>query len=231
MNYRNMILNKKNLSYEVSQYIKDQIVNGEIEIGSQLKLNEISERLEISQTPVREAIQHLVSENIIENFRNKGYFVKAYNEQDIFEIYSLRATIEGMAIRLATQKANKEQINELSDLFLEMKERRDNPEIESISSYSTKIHKAILKMSNHARLIDANESISFQVEVVNSVLEREYTKDFEVSEHEELIVAVKAGDPERAEKIMREHIYRSYTNFVEANEGVFTDDLHKAFPK
>lgn len=231
MNYRNSIINKKNLSYEVSQYIKEQIVKGEIEIGSQLKLNEISDHLGISPTPVREAIQYLVSENVLESFRNKGYFVKKYDEKDIFEIYSLRATIEGLAIRLATQRADQSGLNKLIEVFEEMKEKRDDPNITSISHYSTKIHKMILEMSNHERLVDANESISFQVEIVNSVLERKYTKDFEVNEHEELIEVLKEGDPDKAEKVMREHIYRSYINFIEENEDVYSKELLKFFPK
>lgn len=230
MNYRNLIMNKKNLSYEVSEYIKEQIINGEIKIGSQLKLNEISDHLGISQTPVREAIQHLVSENVLENYRNKGYFVRKHNEKDVFEIYSLRATIEGQAIRLAAERNDKEELSNLINLFEEMKDKRDDPDVLSISHYATKIHKEILKMSKHDMLIDVNESISFQVDVVNSVLERKYTKDFEVSEHEELIETLKEGDPEKAEKVMRHHIYRSYYNFIKENEGVYSKELLKFFP-
>lgn len=231
MDYRNLIMKKKNLSYEVSEYIKDQIINGEIEIGSQLKLNEISEHLGISQTPVREAIQYLVSEKVLENYRNKGYFVRKHDEKDIFEIYSLRATIEGLAIRLATQRNDEEELQKLIDLFEEMKAKRDDPTVASISHYSTKIHEAILNMSKHDMLIDVNESISFQVKIANSVLERKYTKELEVSHHEELIDVLKEGDPDKAEKVMREHIYRSYMNFIEENEGVYSKELLRFFPK
>lgn len=231
MSYRNLILNKKNLSFEVAEYIKEQIISGDIKIGSQLKLNEISDHLGISQTPVREAIQYLVSENVLENFRNKGYFVRKYNEKDIFEIYSLRATIEGLAIRLAAQRNCEKELNELIALFEEMKNKRDDPSVVSISHYSTNIHRKILNMSQHEMLIDVNESIAFQVEMVNSVLERKYTKDFEVSEHEELINVLKEGNPEKAEKVMRNHIYRSYNNFIKENEGIYSEELLRFFPK
>jgi len=231
MNYRKNISNKKNLSYEVSMYIKEQIVKGEIEVGSQLKLNEISDYLGVSQTPVREAIQYLVSENILESFRNKGYFVKRYNENDVFEIYSLRATIEGAAIRLAAQRNDISELNKLIQIFEEMKRKSVDPDVVSISNYSTKIHETILNMSNHERLIKANELISFQVEVVNSVLERKYTKEFEIKEHEGLIEVLKEGDPDKAEKVMRHHIYRSYNNFIEGNEEIYSKELLKLFPR
>lgn len=231
MDFRNSIMEKKNLSYEVSDYIKDQIIKGEIAIGSQLKINEISEHLGISQTPIREAIQYLVSEKVLENHRNKGYFVRKHNENDVFEIYSLRAMIEGLAIRLAIQRASNEELQNLIALFEEMKTKMDDPKVESISHYSTKIHESIINMSKHDKLIDVNKSISFQVKVVNSVLERKYTKEFEISEHEELIEIMKEGDPGKAEKVMREHIYRSYYTFIKEYEGVYSEELLKFFPK
>src|SRR5699024_12511783 len=136
MDYQNLILNKKNLSFEVLEYLKDQIVKGEIKIGSQLKLNEISDKLGINQTPVREAIQILLSENVLEYFRNKGYFVRKYSEKDVFEIYSLRAIIEGLAIRLVANRNEKDDLTEIIDLFEEMKEKRNDPDVEYISNYS-----------------------------------------------------------------------------------------------
>jgi len=230
MDYQNLILNKKNLSFEVLEYLKDQIVKGEIKIGSQLKLNEISDKLGISQTPVREAIQILLSENVLEYFRNKGYFVRKYSEKDVFEIYSLRAIIEGLAIRLVANRNEKDDLTEIIDLFEEMKEKRNDPDVESISDYSTALHKMILEKSRHDMLINANESISFQVKIVNSVLERKYSKDFEVAEHEELIDVLKEGDPEKAEKIMRNHIYRSYYNFIEENKAMYSKKSAEDFP-
>lgn len=231
MNYRELILNKKNLSFEVTEYIKEQIVNGTFEIGSQLNIKEISEHLGVSQTPVREAIQILVSESVLENYRNKGYFVREHKEKDIFEIYSLRAVIESQAIYLATQQCSEEELNEVYQIFEEMKEKRDDANISSISNYSTRIHNAILKLSKHNLLMSVYDSISFQVKVVNSLLERKYTKDFEISEHEEIILVLKEGDPEKAEKVMRNHIYRSYYNFIEDNEGLYSKELLKFFPK
>lgn len=215
VNYKSLILNKKSLSYEVAQYIKEQIINGEIELGSQINLQEIGKVLEISQTPVREAIQHLVAENVLTNVRNKGYFVKEYDENDIFEIYSIRAVLEAFAIRLATIRATDEEIKVLEDIYNKMKIKLNDDSVSSLSKYSVKIHERIIQMSKHERLIQLNENISFQVAILNRILGTKYTKQQEVYEHKELIDVIKTRNSEEAEKVMRKHIFRSYKNFLD----------------
>ncbi|MGM8213454.1 GntR family transcriptional regulator [Virgibacillus sp. W0430] len=231
INYRSLILNKKSLSYELAQYIKSQIVEGYIPPGSQVNVQEIVKHLEISQTPVREAIQHLVGENIIINVRNKGYFVKKYNENDIFEIYSLRAMLEAFAIRLATHRASNEEVGEIENIFQQMIVKMEDDSVVSITNDSIKIHDSIFKMSKHERLINVNETISFQVAIVNSILGTKYTKKKEVEEHRELIESIKERDPDNAEKVMRNHIFRSYKNFLDTDENnYFTKSTIDHFP-
>lgn len=223
-NYKSLILNKKSLSYEVAQYIKEQIINGQIELGSQINLQKIGKNLQISQTPVREAIQHLVAENVLTNVRNKGYFVKEYDENDIFEIYSIRAVLEAFAIRLATIRATDEEIKVLEDIYNKMKIKLNDDSVSSLSKYSVKIHERIIQMSKHERLIQLNENISFQVAILNRILGTKYTKQQEVYEHKELIDVIKTRNSEEAEKVMRKHIYRSYKNFINAYKE---EDLSK----
>src|SRR5699024_7554054 len=162
-------------------------------------IKQIMTYLEISQTPVREAIQHLMGENVVISIRNKGYYVKEYNENDIFEIYSLRAMLEAFAIRLATQRASQNEIDEMESIY--------------------------------KRMNQVNEEISFQVAVVNSILGTKYTKKREVEEHKELIEVIKNGNPDEAEKVMRNHIYRSYKNFLKehSNKNVI-EEINALFP-
>ncbi|HLR52787.1 MAG TPA: GntR family transcriptional regulator [Candidatus Avamphibacillus sp.] len=230
-NYKNLILKKKSLSFEVSQYIKSLIIDGQIKPGDQINIKQIMTYLEISQTPVREAIQHLMGENVVISIRNKGYYVKEYNENDIFEIYSLRAMLEAFAIRLATQRASQNEIDEMESIYKRMKKKLQDDSVISITDDSTKIHDFIFKMSKHERLIQVNEEISFQVAVVNSILGTKYTKKREVEEHKELIEVIKNGNPDEAEKVMRNHIYRSYKNFLKehSNKNVI-EEINALFP-
>lgn len=221
---------------EIAEYIKRQILDGELKPGDQLVVRAISEKLGVSQTPVREAIQHLSGENIIVYNRNRGYFIYKYNQKDVFEIYSLRAILESLAIRLATQRSDENEINELKGLFFEMETKLHDDNIKSLSDYSYKIHNYIYKLSKHERLIRFNNSISFQISVLNMILGKENTKTEEVEEHRELIKAIKSGDPDFAEKVMRHHVFRSYGKILEIgafeNEESFSSGkLSELFPK
>lgn len=230
-NYRSLILNKKSLSYEVAQFIKEQIIDGHIELGSQINVQEIGKYLEVSQTPVREAVQHLVAENILTNVRNKGYFVKKYTENDIFEIYSIRAILEAFAIRLATQRASDEEIEELEEIFNQMITKLKDESVVSLSGDSSKIHEHIIQISKHDRLIQLNERISFQVAIVNRILGTKYSKQQEVDEHRELVEVIKSRNSDEAEEIMRKHIFRSYKNFLDTDEeNYFSKNTIDFFP-
>lgn len=237
--YENDIINQQSLSKKIANFVKQQILEGQLQPGDQLIVRNISEKLGVSQTPVREAIQHLSGENIIVYIRNKGYFIYRYGKEDAFEIYSLRATMEGLAIRLATQRCDKKSIKKLESIYADMQEKLYDKEVPSLSNHSLKIHNFIYQMSNHKRLIKFNESISFQISVLNRILGSKSTKQFEVEEHKELIEVIKEGDPKLAEQTMRDHIYRSYEKFLNINhfdhieppgQSDF-DSFHKLFPK
>src|SRR5829696_4588817 len=94
---------KSNLSEVLVTYLKEQILSGALNPGDRLVETKIAEELEISQTPVREAIRHLSGEGIVTLVPNKGPIVRSLDMTDVYEIYSLRAGLEGLAMRFAVQ--------------------------------------------------------------------------------------------------------------------------------
>lgn len=208
-------MDKQNISHDLVDYFKQQILNGELNPGDRIVETKVAKSLGISQTPVREAVHRLSGERIVTLVPNKGPVVNDLQKSDIFEIYSLRAMIEGLAIRLASQIASDEAIAELERFYESMKQKLADDSVEMLVKDSLVIHQTIIKLSHHSRLIDMYESISFQISLVNRILGRESTKQKEVEQHLELIEAMKQRDPDQAEKVMRKHIYRSYREFIE----------------
>lgn len=209
---------KQNISRDVVEYIKQLILSGELNPGDRIVETRFARELGISQTPIREAMHQLSGEGIITIVPNKGPVVNELNKGDVFEIYSLRAVIEGLAIRIATQIAPQEEIDKLEAFYMTMKEKLKDDRVDSLLKESLHIHQSIIALSKHNRLIQTYESISFQISLVNRILGRESTKQKEVDQHWELIEALKMRDPDNAEKVMRKHIYRSYREFIELDE-------------
>lgn len=209
---------KQNISRDVVEYIKQLIISGELNPGDRIVETRFARELGISQTPIREAMHQLSGEGIITIVPNKGPVVNELNKSDVFEIYSLRAAIEGLAIRIATQIAPQGEIDKLEAFYMTMKEKSNDDSLDSLLKSSLHIHQSIILLSRHSRLIQTYESISFQIELVNRILGKESTNQKEVVQHWELIEALKLRDPDNAEKVMRKHIYRSYREFIELDE-------------
>lgn len=212
------MIQKQNISEDIVVYIKNQILSGELNPGDRIVETKLAKELGISQTPVREAIRHLQGEGIIIIVPNKGPMVRTLDMKDVFEIYSVRSMLEGLAIRLATQNATEREIQELEAFYNKMKDKIHDSSVPYLLQDSAHIHQTIIYMSNHARLITMYKSISFQISLVNRMLGTRSTKQKEVDDHLELIEALKKRDPDPAEMTIRKHIYRSYREFVEISE-------------
>ncbi|MBX3015972.1 MAG: GntR family transcriptional regulator [Caldilineaceae bacterium] len=210
---------KLNLSEVLVAYLKEQILNGELNPGDRLVETKIAEDLEISQTPVREAIRQLSGEGIVTLVPHKGPIVRSLDMKDVYEIYSLRAGLEGMSMRFAVQWADPEEIEWLVDHYAGMERKLHDASVTSLLEDSAILHRTIVSMSKHSRLVSMYHSLSFQISLVNRILGKESTKQKEVDQHRELIVVLQSGDPAEAERVIRQHIYRSYLEFVELQTG------------
>ncbi|WP_409345528.1 GntR family transcriptional regulator [Paenibacillus sp. MBLB4367] len=208
---------RQSISEDLILYIKQQIASGQLNPGDRIVETKLAQELGISQTPVREAIRRLQGEGIITVVPNKGPMVCTLDKKDVFEIYSIRAMLEGLAIRLAVQNATDEDIDELERFYNQMIEKLQDSTVEYLLDDSFHIHETIMSLSKHSRLITTYQSISFHILLVNRMLGTKKTKQNEVMQHGELIEAMKRREPDAAEKTMRRHIYRSYCDFVELN--------------
>ncbi len=227
-------MEKKSMSQDLVTLIKQQILNGELNPGDRIVETKVAKELGISQTPVREAVRMLSGEGIINIVPNRGPIVKEIEERDIFEIYSLRASLEGLAMRLTTLHASKEQIQLLVDLYAEMESKLHNPEVDSLLKESLYLHHSIIQFSRHSRLMQIYDSISFQIELVNRIIGMKSTKQKEFDEHKELIDALRKGNPDESERVMKRHIHRSFKECIKAlqdNGSADRTDISKLWPE
>lgn len=206
---------RKSLSQEVADLIKQQMIDGDLNPGDRIVETKLAKELGVSQTPIREAIRLLAGEGIVKIISNKGPIVQTLGMDDIFEIYSIRAMLEGLAIRMATQTASDDEIAEVRRFFERMLRRLHDDSVNSLLRDSAYLHASIVALSRHSRLIAAYKSLTFQILFVNKILAHVSTKQKEVDQHLELVEALEARDPDCAERTMRGHIYRSYCEFAE----------------
>ena len=96
-----MLLNHQTLSDNVAGLIRKMIFNGTLKPGERINQAQLAETLNISRGPIREALRMLQNEGLIKHETNRGTFVTTLSSQDAYEIYTLRALLEGEAAQLA----------------------------------------------------------------------------------------------------------------------------------
>lgn len=102
-------------SSSIARVIRDAILDGTFEPGRPLREEELAKWLDISRTPIREALLILESEGLVTSVRNRGTRVTEFDAGSLEEVYSIRAVLEGYAARKAAANITEEEIQELRD--------------------------------------------------------------------------------------------------------------------
>ena len=114
---------------EIVDLIRDATLRGDIDLGQHLPEQELAEQMGVSRIPIREAMRHLEQEGLVVRIPNRGCFVADFSEQDVAEIFSLRATLEIMAIERATPNLTPQDIANLREIIETQRQARDRKSV------------------------------------------------------------------------------------------------------
>lgn len=187
-------------------YLRDRILTRKIKSGSRLDLDVVAKRLGVSRMPVREAVRQLASEGLLTIYPRRGVMVTVLASQDIFELFHMRAVLEGLAVRAALELGNiqAEQLAHLSRLA----ERMETVEREPLTWLRRHevFHEYLCSRSNSPRLTSLIRNLRQSVEPYVRVFLSAYTAEMPGAEHRSLLAVITDGDPVTAEHAMRAHI-------------------------
>ncbi|MEV4383215.1 GntR family transcriptional regulator [Streptosporangium sp. NPDC049644] len=195
--------------------LRNLILNGHYEPGDHLGEVELAEALGVSRTPVRDALRRLQAEGLVEITANKGARVVVYPRADLETIFELRARIEGLAVRQAAAVATEQDIARLHELAVTLAEHADRRDVEAVYRLNADFHQALVRLGGSQVLAQSISSL-----VHSPVLLRTYGAfDSEamrrsVNHHIEIVAAVRAGDPEWAEAVMRAHLFSARASLL-----------------
>ena len=156
---------KKNvgtLSGQVREYILTKILNGEFEPGERLIEMKIAHQMQTSQAPVREAIRELEATGLLETLPNRGSRVRKVSNQELFDIYDVRAQLEGYAAEIDCQKKISIS-NELTEAVERMIEAANRDELMLFSSINHEFHSIIIKNAGNEILLKTWQTLHIQI--------------------------------------------------------------------
>ncbi len=191
--------------------------------SSKLDEKELVAQLKMSRTPVREAINRLAAEGFLEVVPYKGVFIVRKSKKEIVAILRVRATLEGMSVRLATPNFSRKDFARMRAMFTPFLNSSLEKQRYEFSQANIKFHEFILKRSDCGILIDIARTLYDHMRFI-----RFHTSSFlprlksALAQHLELIDLFEKGDADKAERLMRAHIEES-AQYLDKWEQLYDD--------
>lgn len=211
--------NRGSLTVLTYEAIRSAITTRKLPAGSKLSVPTLATRLNVSRTPVKEALARLEREGLVTTIPNRGAFVSFLGADDVREVYQLRETLEGLAARLATEKADARTLAGLKGLLRAQEKALRSGDTETIMKVDMEFHRRLRDISGNRRLDTLLQNLQDQVRIVFATsITIPGRREKAIAEHPEILAAMEKGDPEGAERAAREHI-RNVRETVLANFG------------
>ena len=188
----------------VFETLRDEILSGKLQPGHLLNTLSLSGRLGVSRTPIREALNRLVSIGLVENVPYRGSFVRKLSIEEVLEVYFIRAALAGVCARLATTRITEEQKRKLIELCDAME--KPSEDHKTMLRQNFEFHNIIFKAAHSPRIESLALQYYHQSEQYRA-LSLELPGRFEEAcrEHRSILQAIINGDKEAAEKSSSEH--------------------------
>ena len=201
--------NRSNTTDAVHYAIREAILNGTLPPGAWLREDELATALQVSRTPVREALRRLSDEGLTTHVANRGSVVRAVTTEDVLAVYAVRESLEGLAARTAAMRRPAGFIDELRRIHREMRENLGgDPQLAADLSFE--FHAAIRDAAGNPYLA---RFLIHAEQVVRRFGRNTFTQpgrpEEALAEHLGLIEAIASGDADLAERLATEHMRKA----------------------
>jgi DNA-binding GntR family transcriptional regulator len=195
--------------------IRKKILAGEVAPGERLIEERLTEELEISRPPLREAMRLLENEGLIVTRPRRGSFVATLTDEDVYEILTLRSTLERMAFELGIPVKDPSLLQPAHDALEEMERCAKEEDRGALVQAGYAFHSTLVKIARHGRLEEVYASVQQQLLLCmsrNLIAREKFYEDLEehVARHRHLLELVESGDASAALAELAVHGERSF---------------------
>jgi DNA-binding GntR family transcriptional regulator len=205
------------------KWIKDAIESGELNTGEPLSENRLSQEIEISRTPIREALRVLAQEGYVRIVPAKGAFVSEISLEDVKEIYDIRKLLEPFAALSAVTRVPEEEILALESDWQGIQARVAEGESvpwSEVAAIDQRFHFTLIQHSTNKRVQQILSSYHAQIERFQSLSAKSLANvENTVRQHLELIACLKGRDGRELSERLYDHIVKSEENVLKDYYG------------
>lgn len=215
-------MNKYTIRDHVYQTLRENIINLNLEPGLSISEKEISEKLQVSRTPVREAFVKLSQEELLEVYPQKGTFVSLIDLDHVEEARFIREHLEKATVRLACERFSSDHLLQLESNLAMQQLCVKEQNYTKLFEMDEQFHSTIAEGCGKKRIWTVIEQVNVHFNRIR-VLRLVANNNWEtiIEQHKEILEAIKSKDPDKAELLMHQHLTRVLYD---------QDELKKQYP-
>ena len=219
------VTDKYSLRGRVFNKLREDILSGKYQDHEELKEVAIGEELGVSRTPVREAFRQLELEGLIQIVPNKGAYVTGITAKDVKDIYMIRSSLEGMCARLATENISEEQLEELEENVYLASFHASKGHMEQMTELDNRFHHILYEACDSKMLEKLLQDFhQYVMRIRKKTLSTKERGIASNEEHRQIMEAIKAKNPDEAQRLANMHMNNAYDNMVK--NGLY--DIYKS---
>lgn len=191
----------------VYESLRKTIISGIIPVGERIVEKEYAERLNISRTPVREALSRLEMEELVEYLPRVGMVIKRISVEDVIEIYKIRHNLEVLATTTAMENITKDEIKEIEDLLTLTEQKNEEGDVEEVIRLFGEFNSSIYKASRMKRLAGMISRLNEYLQRFRNIsISEDERREKALKEHREILEAIVHKDKVGIEDIIKRHL-------------------------
>lgn len=198
------------LGNKIFTVLRDKILNEEYTQGQKLNEVALSKELNISRTPIREALKQLELGGLVKSISNKGVYVLGFSHRDIDDMLEIRYALEGLAIQLAIERINDEELEKIKEVYDLMEFYAEKGDQEKFNEINIAFHEAIYRCTQSKYFEQLLTDINYYIHVTSRHSIRQPDRLISAAqEHREIYEAILARDKDLAKEKIQNHIRKT----------------------
>lgn len=197
------------LAVRIARRMRHAILDGRLEPGQPIVEQALAAELGISRGPVREALQALAQQGLIDRTPYKGHLVHAPTPREVDEIYSLRTVLERFALERLPDPVEASFDAELVEACRRMEDHARHHDLAALTREDLRFHRRLIQLADHDLLLEAWEALEARIVLAMHVRNARVAPPNQVAtNHRQLLTALRSGDLAAASDAITEHVRR-----------------------
>lgn len=195
---------------QVADLLRDMIIRAELSPGARIVERALCEQLQVSRTPLREALKLLEAEGLVEISQNKGARIMSFTPAEASNLFEVIAGLESLAAELASSRMTPEDLAQIEDLHVRMRAHYERREKDPYFELNSAIHDMIVRCAANPILISTHAGLMLRARRGRYMAIIDPLRwDEAVGEHDALLDALRRRDGDEARRVWRRHLVRT----------------------